>query len=390
VLPFGWVNEPPGEPPQPTHAKVASPLNIVDSAAALADIVEALGKSAVPAAVDTEANSYYRYYERVCLFQIAFDGHARAVDPLALDLAPLLQALAGRTLLMHGADYDLRLLHRGYGFRPAAIFDTMIAAQLLGEKEIGLSALLSRRVGVTLDKSFQRADWSERPLSAELLAYAVADVWHLAELCDSMRADLEAKGRLSWHEEECARLVVGEFSERSVDFEEDWRIKGTNALTSKERAFVRALWQAREKRAQEIDRPPFRVLTNERLLDAARLAAAGERELGKLVPGKPLPGAFAQSVRAALEEARKLPPEDWPLPRRPEPYQAIPALERAIERLKKKRDQLAAALGLDPGVLASRGVLMAAAKAQLDHGRLDAERLAEESGISRWRAALLA
>ena len=293
---------------------------------------------------------------------------------------------------MHGADYDLRLLSRGYGFRATSVFDTMIAAQLLGEKELGLAALLTARVGVTLDKAHQRADWSERPLSPPMVAYAAADVLHLAALVESMAQDLETIGRLSWHAEECGRLAATDFPAlREADPDNDWRIKGANALSDRERAFARALWQAREERARSLDRPPFRIFQNERLLEAAKRAAAGEADPGKLFPGpRPLPEALARGVREALQRAGALPPSEWPKVRRGERAEADPTLDREVEVLKKSRDAKAASLGLDPGVLASRAVLTAAAKTRRANGRLTADLLVNEDGLSRWRAELLA
>lgn len=347
--------------------------------------------SAAPLPIDTEADSFHHYFEKVCLLQLASDGAAFVVDPLAgLDLAPLMAHIAQRTLLMHGSDYDLRLLNRGFGFRARAVFDTMIAAQLLGEKEIGLAALLLKRAGVTLDKTLQRADWSARPLGPELLAYAASDVLHLPELVASLTLDLEAKGRLAWHAEECARLAAASFTAREDDPENDWRLKGTNALTSRERAFVRALWEAREARAQALDQPPFRVLTNERLLHAAGLAAKGEADPGKLFPGRPLPTLLARTLKEALEKTRALAEEEWPGPRRGERVESDPALEREIDKLKKKRDVRAKELALDPGIVASRAALTAAARVSRTNGHITSDNLVAEGGLSRWRAELLA
>jgi ribonuclease D len=366
---------------------------LVAAEASLAHLMARLSETPeTPLALDTEADSFHHYFEKVCLLQLAAGGEAFLVDPLAgLDISPLLSHVASRPLLMHGADYDLRLLHRGFGFRAREVFDTMVAAQLLGEKEIGLAALLQKRVGVTLDKTLQRADWSARPLGPDLLAYAALDVLHLPALVASLRADLEVKGRLAWHAEECARLAATGFSSREADPENDWRLKGTNALASRERAFVRALWEAREARARALDRPPFRVLTNERLLLAAGLASKGETDPGKLFPGpRPLPPPLQHALKEALAAARALPPEAWPVPRRGEKGEPDPALEREVEKLKKKRDERAAALGLDPGVLASRAALTAAARVALAGGRLTPDALVAEADFSRWRAELLA
>ncbi len=350
-------------------------------------------RSEADVALDTEADSFHHYFEKVCLLQLAWNGTAYLVDPLApLDLPALLERLAPRRLLMHGADYDLRLLFRGYGFRAASIFDTMLAAQLVGEKEIGLAALLSARAGVSLDKKYQRADWSARPLTPPMVAYAAADVLHLAALVESLTRDLEVKGRLAWHAEECARLAGTVFpAGREADPENDWRIKGTNAFTDKERAFARALWQARETRSRALDLPPFRVLTNERLLLAAKTAAGGERDLRKLFPGpRSLPDSFAGALDEVLARTGALTPAEWPKARRGERIEVDPALEREVETLKKSRDAKAATLGLDPGILASRAVLTAAARARRANGRLTADLLVEQGGLSRWRAELIA
>jgi ribonuclease D len=225
-----------------------------------------------------------------------------------------------------------------------------------------------------------------------MVAYAAADVVHLAALVESLTRDLEAKGRLAWHAEECARLAATGFSAgREADPENDWRIKGTNTFTDKERAFARALWEAREARARALDLPPFRVLTNERLLFAAKQATSGERDPRKLFPGpRALPNSFATAVGEALASAASLAPEEWPKARRGERVEADPALEREVETLKKSRDQKAAKLGLDPGILASRAVLTAAARARRANGRLTADLLVEEGGLSRWRAELIA
>ncbi len=361
------------------------------SLSALLSELDAFPSAAV--SLDTEADSFHHYFEKICLLQVGTERGIFLVDPLApLPLAPLLSRLEGRRLLMHGADYDLRLLYRDHRFRAGSLFDTMIAAQLAGEREIGLQALLARHLGVPLDKAHQRADWSARPLSQGMVAYAAADVAHLPSLAASLERDLAAKGRLAWHEEECARLATARFPrERETDPENDWRIKGTNGLTSRERAFAKALWEVRETRARDLDRPPFRIMTNDRLLAAARLAAAGEGDLLKLFPGpRPLPGPLATEIRRALDAARRLPPHAWPGPRRSSPADADPTLEQTVLRMKEARDRKAKELGLDPGVLASRAVLTAVARTLLVEQASSPERLAASAGISRWRAELLA
>ncbi|MCL4808941.1 MAG: HRDC domain-containing protein, partial [Thermoanaerobaculia bacterium] len=234
------------------------------------------------------------------------------------------------------------------------------------------------------------ADWSRRPLSPTLVSYAASDVLHLHALVASLEADLRAKGRLDWHAEECSRLLAQDLSAAPDDPENDWRIKGSNSLSPKERAFLRELWRARDERARALDLPPFRVLHNEALLALSRRAAGGEHDLAALFP-RPVPPAFASRLKEALETARALPPSSWPPPRRGEPVRPEPQLEKAVHALKVRRDAAAQRLGIDPGVLASRAALLDVARAELAARRpLPADDLVAATGMSRWKAALLA
>ena len=160
-------------------------------------------------AVDTEADSLHAYPEKVCLIQISTAAGDRLVDPLAgLNLDPLLDALSGHVLIMHGADYDLRLLVKHHRFIPSAIFDTMLAARLLGERQFGLSHLAEKYLGVNLEKGPQKANWALRPLTERMERYARNDTHYLKPLADRLTPELEAKGRLAWHQEFCARLIL--------------------------------------------------------------------------------------------------------------------------------------------------------------------------------------
>ena len=163
-------------------------------------------KSAVWVALDTEAAAYP---EKVCLIQISTVASDRLVDPLAdMDINPLLDALTAHELIFHAADYDLRLLLKHHQFTPSAIFDTMLAARLLGEKQFGLGALVEKFLGVKLDKGPQKADWAQRPLTPRMEVYARNDTLHLKPIADKLQAELIAKNRLAWHQESCARLIV--------------------------------------------------------------------------------------------------------------------------------------------------------------------------------------
>jgi ribonuclease D len=178
-------------------------LHVIDTDAKLAAFLPTI-KSAIWLALDTEADSLHAYPEKVCLIQISTVTGDRLIDPLAkINLNPLLDALNAHELIMHGADYDLRLLRKHHEFVPSAIFDTMLAARLLGERQFGLSSLVEKFLGVKLDKGPQKADWARRPLTERMEKYACNDTHYLKPIADKLKSALEAKGRLAWHQESC-------------------------------------------------------------------------------------------------------------------------------------------------------------------------------------------
>ena len=316
-------------------------------------------------AVDTEAASFHRFTDRVYLLQISSRDETAIVDPLAVEsLAPLAGVLADPAVevIFHDADYDLRLLDREYGYRAAHIFDTRVAAQLLNEPGVGLAALLEKYLGVRLDKRFQRADWSARPLSPPMLEYAASDTRHLPELRDILRGQLEARGRLSWAEEEFGLLDRIRWS--PPDGEAGYlRLKGAKALKGRELAILRELYEWRDGVAQRSDRATFRILNNEPMLTMARQPPADMAAL-KAIPG--IGGDQAerrgQEILAAVRRGLEIPEGDLPrierTPRRP----FDPAFEARLERLKAARNRLATELDLAPGVLCPNGTLEAIAR----------------------------
>ncbi|MBM4037322.1 MAG: hypothetical protein FJ290_02310 [Planctomycetes bacterium] len=335
----------------------------VDSAPALARLVERLSRAG-RVALDTEADSLHSYYEKVCLIQLAIDGEAHIVDPLAgLDLAEFLEALAAKPLLFHGADYDLRMLRASLGFRPGAeVHDTMIAAQVIGYEEFGLAALAQRFCGVALTKASRRADWARRPLTLAQLAYAADDVRYLAPVADALLDEVRRLGRYHWYRESCERMVEATARDRVRDPENAWRIKGLRGLSRHQLAFVRELWRWRESEAQHADRPPFMVLGNAQLRDLAVWAAT--HPTAHLSHGPRLPrnctGRRLHALERAIAHARRLPEPEWPkarlaprLRRRPD------SAKRVVDALMAECARIAADLGLAPPLLASRATLEA-------------------------------
>jgi ribonuclease D len=335
-------------------------------------------------AVDTEAASFHRFIDRVYLLQISSRGETAVVDPLAVEsLTPLADVLADPAveIVFHDADYDLRLLDREYGFRATNIFDTRIAAQLLNEPGVGLAALLEKYLGVRLDKRFQRADWSARPLSPEMLEYAASDTRSLPELRDILKGQLEARGRLGWAREEFALLDDIRWSppEGEPGF---LRLKGAKALKGRELAILRELYEWREGVAQRSDRATFRILNNEPMLTMSRQPPADMAGL-KAIPG--IGGDQAErrgrEILAAVQRGLEIPERDLPRVERPPRRPYDPAFEARLERLKAVRNQLASRLDLAPGVLCPNGTLEAIAR--LDPTSL--EGLASLPELRRWQ-----
>jgi ribonuclease D len=335
--------------------------------------------------LDTESDSLYHHFEKVCLVQVATDrGEAFLVDPLAVrDLSPLAPALADPALVkvLHGADYDVTTLKRDFGFAFASLFDTMIAARLLGRSEVGLVAVARDELGVALTKESQRDDWSRRPLTARQEAYAIADVAHLVPLHERLSAKLAAAGRLGWLREECEAVARLEPAGRRRDPEAYLDVKGARRLPPRALAAFRELHAWRERRAEETDTPAFKVLGNEALL---RLAERRPKDAASLreVPGV-LPRLRSQAgeLLAAIRRAEALPEEALPCPARsPRPVVPDP-VQRRIERLRAWRTRKATELQVDVSVVLPQRLIDRLAQA----GPRDTGELTEVEGLRRWR-----
>ena len=318
-------------------------------------------------AVDTEAASFHRFHDRVYLLQLSSRLETAVVDPLAVgSLRPLGELLADSEIeiVFHDADYDLRLLEKEHGLRANHLFDTRIAAQLLNEPGVGLAALLEKYLGVRLDKRFQRADWSARPLTPEMLEYAADDTRHLPVLRDQLRERLEVLGRLEWAEEEFELLSTAARVSSEPEEPAYLRLKGAKALKGRSLAVLRELVQWREELARRQDKAAFRILNNEPML---LMAKSPPQNLEAL---RTVRGMSPEQIRrrgadilSAVERGLRIPERDLPrVERRPRP-QPDPAFDARLERLKAARNRLALQYDLAPGVLCSNGVLEAIAKA---------------------------
>ena len=360
-------------------------VRTADDLGALAETL----RGAAAIAVDTEADSLHHYPGKLCLVQLADDrGHAHLVDPLALPslaaLGPLF-ADPGIVKIFHAADNDLGYLKRLYGFTVVRLFDTALAARLLGVTSLSLDGLLIQYLGVEPVKSRQKDDWSRRPLSAGQETYALNDVLHLISLRQRLTAELEAKGRLGWVEEECAALAALVMPDKVADPEAYLRLKGAKDLDRRGLAILRELHAAREALALRLDRPPFMILGNESLVGlAAKRPHSNEDILA--VPGCTV-NVLRRSGPPILEAVARgeAMPEDALPVRQPAPRPNVPAaVRRRAEALRAWRGLAAKELGLDPGVLFPQRLIDRLA-AEPPAGRRALEQV---DGVRRWRVEL--
>lgn len=339
-------------------------------------------------ALDTEGASFHRFVDRVYLLQLSTEHHEAVIDPLPIGKPARLGALLedrNVEVILHDADYDLRLLHQDYGWRVTNLFDTRVAAQLIGLRAFGLAALLEQYFGVKLDKKHQRADWSMRPLPADMLDYAAQDTRHLLGLRDRLYRELEKRGRWHWAEEEFRRAEGTQWDAEEPDMS-FLRLKGARDLTRRELARLRELVKWRDVIAAELDRATFRVAGNEVLLDLARTAPTSREGLFA-VKGFPRGMSESRSHEALEAIVRGNAVADADLPRFPKAarWDRDPEFDDRVARLKTVRDAAATELELDPGVLCSRDRMEAVARRNPRH----VDELAEIPELRRWQAEVL-
>lgn len=336
---------------------------MIDTDEALAALLPALAPLD-RIALDTEADSLHCYFEKLCLIQLSIPGHDYLIDPLSgQSLLPLFETFQGKCLVLHGADYDLRLLRRSGFDRPTELFDTMVAARLCGLTEFSLAALISRHFGVQLVKGSQKADWGRRPLSPQMTEYAVNDTRYLFALADHLGAQLRSLGRWEWFAQSCEKAIASASFVKDRDPDSLWRIAGSTDLTERGQAILRALWHWRDQEAQQVDRPSFHILHNQQLIEASERFERGEQ-----VTIRHLRGSRLRRFEEAGARARQLPEEEWPKTIRRPRLRSTPEQDARFRDLKKKRDVAAGELRLDPSLIAPKAILerLAAAPEEAD------------------------
>jgi ribonuclease D len=271
--------------------------------------------------VDLEANSLFRYHERVCLVQISTPRQNIIVDPLALDsLSPLASVFSNPKIrkVFHGADYDIRSLYRDFGIEVYALFDTHIAAKALGISKTGLADLLKERLEVTLNKKYRKRDWSKRPLSPGMLAYAVQDTCHLLSLSRILEHELRKKGRFRLVEQECERQAQVRPAPPDTNplF---MKFKGARKLDPRGLAVLDSILRLRDDTARRKDRPPFKIIGNEQIMEIAKRKPATKKDLGQIqgVSARQVK-ILGPSILKKVEESLTLPEDQLPtFPKKP-------------------------------------------------------------------------
>ncbi len=345
-------------------------------------------------ALDCEAAGYHRYSDRLCLVQLTTAGRTYLLDPLEIDPAPALRAVledSGTEVVMHGADFDVRLIDRDLGIRVARLFDTQIAASLLGVEALGLSFLLENRLGIKLSKKYQKADWAQRPLPPPMREYAALDTIHLLALADHLRDELVERGRLEWAVEEFRELEKVRF-EAPNGRDPVLGMRGVRDLLPREVERVREALAWRDQIGQELDRALFRVVGDGALVEVARQSPKTVAELSKVRGlNRALAFEWGEDLISRFRDVELRPDDQLQgYPARPQDLNGAgrrpsPEGEARMVRLKAVRNKRAETLGMDRGTLLSNAVL------QLIAGSPPASAgdVARVEGIRQWQAELL-
>jgi ribonuclease D len=352
--------EPDSHTPEPSSRR----FDIIDTASGLEDFARYLaGESRI--AVDLEADSMYHFREKVCLLQMTGRDRNVIIDPLVVeDLSPLEPVFADPAArkIFHGADYDIRSLFRDFHIVVNNLFDTQIACRFLGYSETGLEAVLHRFFDISLDKKYQKKDWSARPLPREMLEYAAQDTVFLIPLAEILIGELAEKGRLEWVREECELLS----RVRAVSDEDEplfMKFKGAGRLRRRSLAILENLLQLRREIAGKKDRPLYMVFGNQALLDIVKTRPVTSERLEKSgILSKKQAGMYGPAVIQAVKEALELPEADLPeYPRKKLPP-ISPRVPERVKLLKGWRDRRAESLEIDPAIVCTKSLMTAIAR----------------------------
>jgi len=359
----------------------------IDTPKALNRVVEELSH-ANRVGLDTEADSLHHYYEKVCLLQLSFTGKTYLIDTLAsLDLTKLLNLLSNKYLILHYAFYDLKMLRHDFNFAgPENFFDTMTAAELLGYQRFSLAALIERHFGIAIPKGRQKSNWSFRPLSEAQLEYAANDTRYLEALAAILADELQQAGRTAWHDECCQNMLNAVRKDKIPPDEENrWRIKGSNALSPRQLAIIRELWQWREEEARHHDVPAFKIMNNDMMMELVQFRTEPNRPDAKnplKLPTFCRNQPDLDAIDRCFLRGRELPVSQCPQPcfrERPKPDSP------EFKRLRKACHDIASGLSISPSVLAPRRILELLEQVRPQ----SVEQMVEKCGLLPWQAQLI-
>jgi len=334
--------------------------------------------------VDLESDSMFHYKEKICLLQISTPDLNILIDTLSIkDLSPLIPIFSNPAIrkIFHGADYDIRSLFRDFKIEVSSLFDTQIAAKFLGITQTGLSSILENRFAINLEKKFQKSDWSKRPLSAEMLQYAVLDTYYLIHLASMLEKELKEKGRFSWFEEECELQSKVRFSPHK-DEPLYLRFKGASKLSPLNLAILDEILKWRERLALIKDLPPFKILGNQQIMDIINIRPVDIDGLKGL--SKKQIDRFGRSILMSIKSAMDIPQDKLPsFPKEKRQKQNAATLKR-INVLKDWREKFGKKIGLDPSIICPNSLIQEIAL--IDH--CSPERLKGLNEIRRWQIEL--
>ena len=345
------------------NATTDTAFEIINTGAELEDFVGRIEHEKA-VGVDLEADSMYHFQEKVCLIQMATRHINVVIDPLSVeDLSPLKPIFKRRDIckVFHGADYDVRSLYRDFRIRINNLFDTELASRFLGFPETGLEAVLKKKFAVTLDKKFQRKDWSRRPLPPEMIAYAAEDAKYLLPLAKSLKAELEDKSRLGWVYEECDHLS----RVRPISANDQplfLSFKGAGKLDPRSLAVLEALLGFRRQIARKKDKPLFRILGNRSLLELAEKKPVTSNQLEKTgaLSAKQI-SMYGREIITAIEAALRIPAKELPVyPRKKAPRVSL-AVAGRVKELRNWRDKQVKKLAIDPALICTKALISAIA-----------------------------
>ena len=334
--------------------------------------------------VDLESDSMFHYREKVCLVQISVPDLNILIDTLSIrDLTPLLPIFShpGIRKVFHGADYDIRSLLRDFTMEVNSLFDTQIAAKLLGMTQTGLSSILESRLGVCLEKKFQKSDWSRRPISREMLQYAVQDTCYLIPLSRMLEMELREKGRFSWFEEECELQSRVRFSSPRQEPLYS-RFKGASKLAPRDLAIIDEILKWREELAMRRDIPPFKIISNQQILEVAGKKPADIEGLDVL--SKNQIGTIGKSILKSIQSAMDMPEDSLPVFPREKRQKHSGLVLKKINALKEWRQGYGEKSGLEPSIICPNALIQAIAVMN----PCSTQSLKELSEIRKWQIEL--